>query len=114
MEETKKSPLNPFLLVFIGFVIAAVIGGIMYFVQVRQPVEASREVNGQLVYNLVGLKDAVPLKLADKFKDADGDLVADPAWPPGRSDRPARGFPFFVRWLELGRARDSAGSSRNS
>ncbi len=62
--------------------------------QVRQPTEASRELNGQLVYNLVGLKDAVPLKLADKFKDTDGDLVADPAAPGETIDPPTLHFSF--------------------
>ena len=94
MDESRKSHTNPILLVLLGVAIAAAIGGGMYFVQVRQPAQASRELNGQIIYNLVGLKDAQPLRLADKFKDADGDLVADPADPGATIDPPRLSFSF--------------------
>ena len=89
MEGTQQEPprrTHPLLLMFVGVVIAAVIGWAMYLVQIRQPVEANRALNSQMVTNVLGLKDAAPLRLASKFKDTDGDLVADPADPKDQID----------------------------
>ena len=75
----RRKRTNPLLLLLLALVAAAVIGAVMYQVQVRRPVTANREANDQLVYNMVGRPgEAVGLKLDARFTDADGDLVADP------------------------------------
>src|SRR5688572_30764419 len=69
---------HPVLLVLMGVIPAAVIGWLMYQNQVKKLVDENRQLNSQLVYNLVGQPGVtVPLKLAERFQDADGDLVAD-------------------------------------
>lgn len=95
MEETpRKNRTNPLLLVLIAALIAGVIGWGMYFFQVRRPVEANKELNSGLVEGLVGLKDPQPLKLAEKFKDADGDLVADAPDAAQQIDPPTLTFSY--------------------
>lgn len=68
---------NPLLLFLLALVPVAVVGYVMYEAQVRKPLEENREFNSKLVYKTVGLLDAAPLKLADRFADTDGDLVAE-------------------------------------
>ncbi|HYO09284.1 MAG TPA: phosphate/phosphite/phosphonate ABC transporter substrate-binding protein [Tepidisphaeraceae bacterium] len=86
---------NPLLLLLGAVIVAAAIGWIMYFVQVRRPVQANRDMNSGLVQTVVGLRDARPLKLDPKFVDADGDLVADaPADAKLQVDPPTLVFSF--------------------
>src|SRR4051794_27943028 len=95
MEETPRMKrTNPLLLVLIAALIAGVIGWGMYFVQVRRPVEANKELNSGIVEGLVGLKDPQPLKLAEKFKDGDGDLVADAPDAAQQIDPPTLTFSY--------------------
>jgi phosphonate transport system substrate-binding protein len=72
----KKRRTNPAVLFLVSFVVAAAVGAILYYVQVRQPIEENRKLNSDLVYNVLGL-GAEPLKMNAKFTDADGDLVPD-------------------------------------
>lgn len=70
---------NPLLLVLMGVIPAAAIGWAMYQVQVKKLRDENRQLNNELVYNLVGQPGVTrPLKLDERFTDADGDLVADP------------------------------------
>lgn len=71
---------NPLILFLMAAIPAAAIVWSMYQTQVKKPVEENKALNSQLVYDTLGRPgDPAPLKLAEKFKDADGDLVADPA-----------------------------------
>jgi phosphonate transport system substrate-binding protein len=87
-QTMPKRRTNPLLLILVAVVIAAVIGWAMYFVQVRQPIDANRAMNSENVKSVLGMKEAAPLHLAEKFKDADSDLVADPADAKDQIDPP--------------------------
>ncbi len=92
----KKPRTNPLVLFLIAFVIAAIVGAIMYNIQIRQPAAENRKFNSELVYNVLGL-NAQPLKMSDRFKDADGDLVADaPADPAQIVDPPKLIFSYVA------------------
>jgi phosphonate transport system substrate-binding protein len=75
---TPRKRTNPLILLLMAIIPAAAIAWALYQVQVNRPVAQNRQMNEELVYNMVGLGTATPLKLADRFTDADGDLVADP------------------------------------
>jgi phosphonate transport system substrate-binding protein len=75
----RKKRTHPLLLMLVALIGAGIIAAILYKVQVQEPVAQNRAVNDQLVYNMVGRPgETVGLKLADRFADSDGDLVADP------------------------------------
>jgi phosphonate transport system substrate-binding protein len=93
-DNRPPSRTNPVLLIFVAIVVAGITAAAMYFIQVHQPTEANKNLNSKLVQDLVGLNDAAPLKLADKFKDADGDLVADPADASQQIDPPTLMFSY--------------------
>src|SRR5688572_2466664 len=78
---TRKRRTNPVVLFLVAFIIAAVVGAVMYNIQIRRPLAENRKLNSELVYNVLGL-GAEPLKMSERFKDADGDLVPDPPTDP--------------------------------
>src|SRR5262245_58360948 len=90
-----KKRTNPIVLFLMAAIPAAAIVWSMYHTQVRQPVEENQRMNSDLVFNTLGRPgDANPLKLADKYKDADGDLVADPADSGDQIDPPTIMFSY--------------------
>jgi phosphonate transport system substrate-binding protein len=92
---TPRKRTNPIILFLMAAIPAAAIVWSMYQTQVRKPVEANQQMNSELVYNTLGRPgDPVPLKLAEKFRDADGDLVADPAEGADQVDPPTILFSY--------------------
>ena len=81
---------NPLLLLLIAIILAGAIGWVLYFVQVRRLANENRQMNESLVYGMLGFRDAAPLRLADRFSDGDGDLVADPPADPTQLIDPPR------------------------
>jgi phosphonate transport system substrate-binding protein len=76
--EPPRKRTNPLLLLLMALVPVAALFWAMYQAQVRKPQQESLNLNNELVYNMLGRPgESVPLKLADRFTDADGDLVAD-------------------------------------
>jgi len=74
----RRRRTNPLLLLLLAVIPVLIVGVILYKIQVQRPAAENRELHNTLVYNMVGLGGAAPLKLAPQFTDADGDLVADP------------------------------------
>lgn len=66
-------------LIVVLFLLVAAAGafGYLYVKQVKQPAEENAEANRRRMMDMVGLRDPVTNRLAAKFTDADGDLVAD-------------------------------------
>jgi phosphonate transport system substrate-binding protein len=86
---------NPIILFLMAAIPAAAIVWSMYQTQVKKPIEENKAMNSQLVYDTLGRPGvSEPLKLAEKFKDADGDLVADPASSPDQVDPPTILFSY--------------------
>lgn len=77
-QSQPRKRTHPLVLLIMGLIPAIAIVWVMYLTQVRKPTEANQQMNSELVYNMVGLGGAAPLKLASQYADADGDLVADP------------------------------------
>jgi phosphonate transport system substrate-binding protein len=75
----RRRRTNPILLALMAIIPALAIAWMLYQVRVKKVVSDSRAINDPLVYNLVGRPgETRPLKLDDRFTDADNDLVADP------------------------------------
>ena len=74
---------HPILLLFVALLVAGIVYGVLRYVRVESVKRESAQLNNQLVYNMLGRPgETVGLKLADRFTDADGDLVADPPKDP--------------------------------
>lgn len=95
MIRPPKKRTNPLILFLMAAIPAAAIVWSMYQTQVQKPKEENAEMNSTLVYNTLGRPgESAPLKLADKFQDKDGDLVADPADPKDQIDPPTLYFSY--------------------
>src|SRR5688500_18762586 len=94
----RRNRTSPLLLLLLAVIGAGVVGFVLYQVQVRRPVAQNRAENDQLVYNMLGRPgETVGLKLADRFTDADGDLVADPPRDPKQFiDPPTLNFSYVA------------------
>ncbi len=77
MTAPPKRRTNPLLLLLMGVIPAAIVGIVMYQVQIKRPLDENKALNSELIYKTVGLKDAAPITLDPRFADSDGDLVAD-------------------------------------
>src|SRR5438034_2482987 len=96
-ERPRKKRTNPLLLMAMALVAVAAFGAGYYFIQVKKPLADNQELNAELVSRTVGLSDAQPLKLDEKFKDEDGDGVADaPKDPKELLDPPKLVFTYVV------------------
>jgi phosphonate transport system substrate-binding protein len=92
----RKRRSNPLLLFLIAFGITALVVIIVYHTEIRQPVQASQDYNSSIVYNTLGL-NAEPIKMSPRFRDTDGDLVADaPADPSAIIDPPRLIFSYVA------------------
>ena len=88
---------HPLKLLLLIIVPVAVIGWLLYHLQVSRPAHQNRELNTTLVYNMVGLGGAAPLKLAPQYADEDHDLVADPVSDPAKAvDPPVLKFSYVA------------------
>jgi phosphonate transport system substrate-binding protein len=70
----RTSPLVLFLAVVLP---VAAIGAALYMVWIKIPKQQNQEMNEELVLRTVGLAKPVSNRLAERYTDADGDLVAD-------------------------------------
>ena len=99
-RSTSPSPRRtsrPVVLLLMAITPAAAIAWALYHVQVSKPVAENRALNNELVYNMVGLGGAKPLKLSDRFVDSDRDLVADPPTDPAKLvDPPTLTFSYVA------------------
>jgi phosphonate transport system substrate-binding protein len=76
--QSRKRRTHPLLLLLLAVVPVAIIGWVLYQAQVKKFADENRQLNNQLVYNMVGRPgETIGLKLGERFTDADGDLVAD-------------------------------------
>src|SRR5437867_3156592 len=89
-ERPKKKRTNPVVLVLLALVAVAAFGAGYYFMQVTKPLAENQALNTELVTKTVGLSDAQPLKLDEKFRDRDGDEVADAPSNPAELVDPAK------------------------
>jgi len=86
-----------FLVTVLLVLIAAAAGAaVMYFVQVRKPLEANVDANRRLQLALAGSDEG--MHLADTFTDANGDMVADPPTDPSKLiDPPTLTFCYIAQ-----------------
>ncbi|MEA2735617.1 MAG: phosphonate transport system substrate-binding protein [Humisphaera sp.] len=89
---------NPVLLLILALICAGIVYGVLRYFQVERLKRENAQLNNQLVYNLVGRPgESIALKLADRFTDADGDLVADAPKDPGALvDPPTINFSYVA------------------
>jgi len=94
----KRRRTHPVLLLLMALICAGIVYGVLRYVRVESVKRENAQLNNQLVYNMVGRPgETIGLKLADRFTDADGDLVADqPKDPKELVDPPTINFSYVA------------------
>jgi phosphonate transport system substrate-binding protein len=94
--DRKKRTSPMLLLIMVAIAVGAFALG-YWLTQVKQPLAENQKLNQESVTRTVGLLDARPLKLDERFKDADGDLLPDPPTDPKEmSDPPKLMFSYVA------------------
>jgi phosphonate transport system substrate-binding protein len=80
--STGRKRTNLLWLVLVALILVGGFAAFYYFTNVRKPLAENQELNQELVTRTVGLTDARPLKLDERYIDADQDEIADPPTDP--------------------------------
>ncbi len=76
-SNRRKKKTNPLLLLVLAIIAVGVFALGYWLIQVKKPMAENQELNQETVTRIVGLLDAHPLKLDERYQDADGDLLPD-------------------------------------